>query len=314
MPHAAPAEIAARHGRARVIDYGGSGRPTLVVPSLINPPIVLDLAPETSLLRWLAKRGVRPLLLDWGIPEPADAAMTMADHVGDLLLPLLRSIGSGALLAGYCLGGTLALAAAQHVPVAGLALIATPWRFSGFGRAARADIAALWATARPACEAIGAVPVEVLQSGFWRLDPARTIGKYERFAALDPASAEARAFVALEDWANGGAPLTLAAGRDLFERFVADDAPGSGGWRVGGIAIDPASLSCPIRQFVSAHDRIVPAATAAPVGDTTTLSAGHVGMIVGSRARTQLWEPLARWCDPLAAPRSTPSCAGETLP
>ena len=62
----------------------------------------------------------------------------------------------------------MALAAACAAPLAGLALIAAPWRFAGF-RGARADIAQLWATAKPAAEAMGLVPMEVLQAGFWRL-------------------------------------------------------------------------------------------------------------------------------------------------
>jgi len=62
--------VIARAGRAVVRDYGGSGPATLFVPSLINPPDVLDIDPERSLLRWLATQGLRPLLLDWGSPLP----------------------------------------------------------------------------------------------------------------------------------------------------------------------------------------------------------------------------------------------------
>src|SRR3546814_18166365 len=77
--------------------------------------------------------------------------------------------------------------------------------------------------------------------------------------------------------------------------FIARDVPGSGQWRVAGKAIDPAALACPAVDFVSLTDSIVPAASAADLPDRRDLSAGHVGMIVGSRARTQLWEPLAAW-------------------
>src|SRR5688500_19667579 len=134
--------------------------------------------------------------------------------------------------------------------------------------------------------------MEVLQSGFWRLDPARTVAKYEAFAGMAEGSAEAAAFVALEDWANAGAPLTYAAGAEMFDLF-ATDATGRGAWQVGGTIADPHALPCPIANFISLSDRIVPAASAAGVGERHALSAGHVGMIVGSRAKAQLWEPLA---------------------
>jgi polyhydroxyalkanoate synthase len=283
-----------RIGRAALRDYGGAGRPVVFVPSLINPPFILDLADDRSLLRWLAGQGVRPMLVDWGNPSPGERDLDIAGHVETMLLPMLRALAEPPVLVGYCLGGTMALAAAGAAPAAGLALLAAPWRFSGFGEAARGEIAALWAAAEPACDALGLVPMEVLQSGFWRLDPRRTIAKYEAFAGLDPASEAARSFVALEDWANAGAPLTYAAGAELFG-FFARDRPGRGGWTVAGRTVDPAALPCPAVDFVSTSDRIVPAASAARLADTRTLGAGHVGMIVGSRAKRQLWEPLAQW-------------------
>ncbi len=297
-----PAPARFRKGRVRLRDYGAKehqGRPIIVIPSLINPPFILDLMPDVSLLRWLAAQGFRPLLLDWGNPAPSERGMDITDHVEQLLLPLIAKFPEPPVLAGYCLGGTIALAAACAAPVAGLAMIAAPWRFSGFGEVARAEIASLWQAAQPVCAAMGMVPMEVMQSGFWRLDPGRTIAKYEAFAAMDPGSERTRSFVALEDWANAGAPLPYAAGKQLFEQFVGADLPGTGRWRVGGAIADPARLTCPAIDFVSRHDRIVPAASAADLPDRHDLGAGHVGMIVGSRARAQLWEPLARWLNDL---------------
>ena len=71
-------------GCSRLLDYGAApeaadpaGRPVLVVPSLINRAYVLDLVPGRSLLRWLAAQGLRPLLLDWGTPGPAEAGFDL---------------------------------------------------------------------------------------------------------------------------------------------------------------------------------------------------------------------------------------------
>ncbi len=293
-----PAPARHRKGRARLRDHGvpgSGGRPIIFVPSLINPPFILDLAPDVSLVRWLAAQGFHPFLLDWGCPLPRDRDLDVTGHVAQRLLPLIAKFEQPPVLVGYCLGGTMALAAACATHVAGLALIATPWTFSGFGDASRAAIAALWQAAQPLCEGMGLVPMEVLQAGFWRLDPTKTIAKYEAFSRLDPDSAAAASFIALEDWANAGAPLPYAAGRQLFEDFVAADLPGNGGWHVDGRAATPASLCCPAIEFVSLNDRIVPAASAANLPDRHDLGAGHVGMIVGRGARDQLWTPLRDW-------------------
>ncbi len=294
-------QISVRHGRARLLHYGagakGGGAPVVLIPSLINPPDVLDLDEGTSLLRFLIGEGLDAHLLDWGAPTAEDVGQDIGGHVTDLLLPLLARLGRPALLVGYCLGGTMALAAAACAPdrVAGVATIAAPWRFAGYDGTFRGQIAALWAEARPTCAALGCVPMEVLQTGFWNLDPARTVRKFARYAGLPEDSGAARAFETLEDWANEGAPLTLAAGRDLVEHFYGADGPGTGGWRVGGVAVDPAALACPSLGIRSTTDRLVPAAAAPPAHETLSLALGHVGMVVGRQGPEALWRPLAGW-------------------
>ena len=289
--------LAAAHGAA-LRDYGGEGPPVLFVPSLINPPNVLDMG-ERSLLRWLAARGRRVLLLDWGWPGPDRRELSVAGHVERILLPLMGAVGEPVDLVGYCLGGTMALAAARPGRARGVAAIAAPWHFEGFPEAARAGLARLWAQAQPTVRALGLLPMEVLQCAFWNLDPARTVAKFEAFATLE--GDEARTFVMLEDWANDGPPISEAAARELFERLFAADATGAGAWSVGGEIVDPNALDIPFLNIVSTTDRIVPHATASRAGERLDLALGHVGMVVGSRAREMLWEPLAAWLSRSAA-------------
>ncbi|MFC7498398.1 alpha/beta fold hydrolase [Enterovirga sp. GCM10030262] len=286
---------------ASLRDYGGSGPPVLFVPSLINPPNILDLSTDRSLLRWLAGQGFRPLLLDWGWDVESRRALSVAGHVEEIVLPFIDALGEPPALVGYCLGGTMAVAAATRRRVGGLALIAAPWRFAGFPNEARASLTGLWQRAEPAANALGMLPMEVLQSAFWSLDPARTVAKFEAFAAMDPDSAEARPFVCLEDWANDGPPLPQAAAREMFEGFIQDDLPGRGEWCVAGAPVDPGAFRSPLLNIVSTSDRIVPQASALPVGERLDLASGHVGMMVGGRARASLWEPLAAWLSRNAA-------------
>ena len=278
---------------ATLRDYGGTGPSALFVPSLINPPNILDLARDQSLLRWLATNNIRVLMLDWGWPDARRSTMSIGDHIDRILVPLINRIGAPVHLVGYCLGGTMAAAAAQLAPVRSLATIAAPWDFAGFPDEALRKLADLWESARGTTDALGLMPMEALQSAFWSLDPGRTIAKYEAFALMD--GPQARSFVTLEDWANDGPPLAGATAHELFEHLFAANRPGSGQWQVGGQRIDPEGLQCPIFNIVSTRDRIVPAATALPCGERLDLDQGHVGMVIGSRARQTLWEPLAAW-------------------
>lgn len=271
---------------------GGGGPPLIIIPSLINPPDILDLDPPSSLAASLVGSGYQVLLLDWGLAT-GRRGLSVGDHVEQLLVPLIRAVGEPPILIGYCLGGTMSIAAAGLVTVKRIATLAAPWHFAAYPPAARAALDALWQGAQPACERWQMLPMELLQAGFWALDPDRLVAKFARFASLAPDSAAARRFVALEDWANRGEPLPLAAARELFEDLFAQDRTGRGEWVVGGqrIAERPAVPSLAVS---ARNDRIVPLASA-PAGGGFPVDLGHVGMIVGRRSKELVHDPLCAW-------------------
>src|SRR5687768_3716031 len=225
-PPIPPRPEVARIGPARLRDHGGGGPPAILVPSLINPPHILDLDPEVSLAAAIAGMGRHALLLDWG--EALERSeLSVSGHVEQLLLPLLGELGEPAALVGYCLGGTMAIAAANLAPVERVATLAAPWNFAAYPAAGRDSLLSMWRHSRAAAHSLGALPMEVLQAAFWSLDPERTVSKFAQFASLDAAGAEARRFVQLEDWTNQGEPLPCAAAAELIEDFFAADLPGS---------------------------------------------------------------------------------------
>lgn len=296
---AAPMPAASRCGDAKLLHYGTvgtKGPPVILIPSLINPPHILDLAPDNSLVRYLAGNGYDAHLLDWGPYDPAHAGLTLGGHVERILKPMLEALDRPPILVGYCLGGTLATAAAAILPVAGLVTIAAPWEFAAFPPKAHEDLAALWRQWEPVCAQLGYVPMEVLQSGFWAIDPARTVRKYADFGMLPPEAPQRRAFIQLEDWANQGEPLTFGAGAELMELLYGANVTAMGQWEVGGVVVQPPiALPCPTLTVASTRDLIVPEACSPQAATRLALDMGHVGMIVGHRARRQLWEPLSQW-------------------
>jgi polyhydroxyalkanoate synthase len=279
---------------AALRDHGGEGPPAVLVPSLINPPRILDLDEEVSLATAVAGMGRRALLLDWGTAEER-AGLSVAGHVEDLLLPLLRALGEPPAVVGYCLGGTMALAAANLTPVERVVTLATPWTFANYPEPSRNALTAMWRHSEPAALELGALPMEVLQAAFWSLDPDRTVKKFAEFARLPPDSREAERFVALEDWANEGEALPYPAARELIEDLFGRDLPGSGAWQVGGKAASD-RIAVPLLNLTAERDLIAPAGTA-PAGERIGIDSGHVGMIVGS-ARTATRAALARFLDP----------------
>ena len=290
----------ARVRGASLRDHGGNGPPALLVPSLINPTRILDLDEEVSLAGAVARMGRRVLLLDWGKANER-SELSVAGHVEELLLPLLRSIGEPAALIGYCLGGTMAIAVANLIPVERVVTLAAPWNFARYPEASHNALKDMWRHSKAASGALGALPMEVLQAAFWSLDPQRTVKKFAEFGHLDPASAEARRFVELEEWANEGEPLPYPAAKELVEKLFGDDLPGSGQWIVAARPMTDRLLS-PSLHLTAQRDLIAPPQTAAS-GEVIAIDSGHVGMIVGS-ARTRLHDALNGFLAGRAASRS----------
>lgn len=287
-------QVAARAAGASLRDCGGVGPPVVLVPSLINPPEILDLDSAASLAGAVANLGRNALLLDWG--EARDrSGLDVAGHIESLLVPLIEQLDEPPALLGYCLGGTMAVAAANIIPVERVVTVAAPWRFGSYDQLSRSALDRLWEQSSGAARRFDALPMEVLQGAFWSLDPMRTVVKFARYADYDEDSVEATRFVTLEDWANEGEPLPFSAARELIEDLFGRDLPGRGEWTIGGANVSD-SLACPVLHITAGRDRIAPASTA-PAGPSVKLKAGHVGMIVGS-SRAQLHEALAEFLPP----------------
>jgi polyhydroxyalkanoate synthase subunit PhaC len=281
-------EIARVRGAA-LRDHGGDGPAAVLVPSLINPQRILDLDEQISLTGAIGRMGCRTFLLDWGKADER-AEFSVAGHIEQLLLPLLRSINEPVALIGYCLGGTMAIAAANLMDVERVVTLAAPWNFARYAENSQRALQDMWQHSRAAAKALGALPMEVLQAAFWSLDPERTVRKFAEFGRLEPASAGALRFIELEEWANEGEPLPYPAAKELVEDLFAGDLPGMGAWIVGGQPVSD-ELPVPTLHLTAERDLIAPPQTAAS-GDVVAIPSGHVGMIVGS-ARDQLHAKLA---------------------
>jgi polyhydroxyalkanoate synthase len=201
------------------------------------------------------------------------------------------------------MGGLLAVALAERRPrdVTALALLATPWDFHAAGKEIAERIAAVYRLWAAALHAWGELPVDGLQALFASLDPLLAMRKFRRFATFDPASEQACAFVALEDWLNDGVPLAAPVAAECLAGWYGRNEPATGRWRIAGEAIEPGRLRLPVLALIPERDRIVPPsaavalACAIPGAASLTPPLGHIGMIVGGSAAAAVWWPLAQW-------------------
>lgn len=300
-----------QEGGTRLLDFGTPSMPiVLLVPSLVNRGYILDLAPNQSLARFLVAQGFRPLLLDWGDPGEAELSFDLTAYIQRLrrAIAAARAASGGPFtLAGYCMGGNLALAGALAAPhdIAALALLATPWDFQAGGAHQAALVKALAPMLAPPEQASAAppqaLPVDVLQAFFWALDPLTALKKFTHFASLAAGSEEAQRFVAMEDWLNDGVPLAGPAARECLIGWYGENQPARGKWRIAGNRVLPQDWRGPSLVVLPERDKLVPKPSAEallhalPGADRHDAPSGHIGMMVGPRAEAGLWQPLAAW-------------------
>lgn len=305
-------------GTTRLLDYSRApGNPSLppllVIPSLVNRYYVLDLEPDCSFLDWLGAAGFAPYVVDWGVPGAIERDFSLTDYIAGrldrALSYLRRKAGQPVFAIGYCMGGNLALALAlrRARDIAGLVLLATPWDFQAGDPLRGQGVAAFGESLAPIIGRLGELPVDWLQIAFAALDPVGGLRKFQNFAGIDPQSSSARRFVALEDWLNDGIALAGPVARECFAGWYGGNEPARGRWRIAGEIVDPALWRKPSLVVIPGADRIVPPDSALALAralkgaEIERPPLGHIGMMVGGKAESQVWAPLGRWLEKIAA-------------
>lgn len=306
LPHL-PAEIIWKEGSSSVLDYPANGvtnHTVLFVPSLINRSYIFDLKPGCSFLEYMGNQGIPCALLDWGEPSEAESGFDIGHYVTRLeraIAYMYHRTGNPVILAGYCMGGLISLASCigGELPVAALALFATPWDF-------HAEDAARFVLNDQHCKQLetlitrqGILPKEIMQMVFYLLYAEHIHKKYQMLAQLSPE--ETQDLLPIEYWANDGMGLAAGVAKDCLIDWAFYNATMQGTWKVNGQVINPSALTCKALVAIAKHDRIasyhssLPLAEKIPGCTLLVADTGHVGMVAGQRAKILLWEKFAAW-------------------
>lgn len=312
-----PRDTLLREGTARLYRFRrpdgtagpteASGLPLLLCPSLINRWYVLDLRRGSSLVEALVEAGIDTWCLDWGVAEDEDRYLAWDDVVARLERAIRevrrRTRAPRIGLLGYCMGATLSgIATALHPDrIAALVNLAGPFDFAEGGQLATMTDAR-WFDPGAIAEAGNVHPAQ-MQSGFVALRPTAQLAKWIAFASRAGDEEARAAFTALETWASDNVPFPAAAYATYVRELYQENRLVRGGHRVRGRDVDLAAIRCPVLTIVADRDAICPPAAATALNervgtdDTLVLSVpgGHVGAVVGDRARTSLYPALVDW-------------------
>lgn len=308
-----PVSLFHQIGTTEVRDYG-AGLPddapvVIAIPSLINPAYILDLQEDHSFMRTLAGMNIHPYLLDWTAPGSEELEFGLEDYILKRLIPMIRKLhhhhNKKIHLLGYCMGGNLSVAAAQILQsediLNSLTLIATPWDFHAEQPAHLPALIEHFLRMEPLVQNLDAVPMNIMQLFFFSLDPTLSDRKFRKFSKQDPASPKACNFVAIEDWANDGSPLSPKVVKDCLINWYRENQPHKNLWHIAGQIINPGRLTLPGHIITPKSDRIVPPASAKvlqkklPHFSHSIAPGGHVTMMAGEKSKTILWHKIASY-------------------
>jgi polyhydroxyalkanoate synthase len=325
---ATPKQIVWQRDKAQLWRYAGGpvryDPPVLIVHSLVSRSYILDLRPGNSLVEFLVGAGLDVFMLDWGVPDERDAdngLETYVDHYLPRAVAAVRAETGCAevTMAGYCLGGVLALLYAsgrQDALVRNLIMMATPANFDAMG----AMVAALREGRLGPDDLIdetGNVPADVLYKGFFMLAPTTPIAQYATLLENLWNDEFVEGYRAMEQWSRDHVPFPGTAFRQVVEQLIRANELTSGSLRLGGRTVEFAHARGNVLNAMAERDGVVPLAAADPltklVGrpdrrEELRLPGGHVTFGTGRDALKHTMPKLTGWIaarsDELTEPRS----------
>jgi polyhydroxyalkanoate synthase subunit PhaC len=328
-----PHDVVFRAGTLSLLRYrrdtpAAHAPPVLLCYALINRPYILDLQPDKSVVRRYLEQGFDVYLIDWGVPSHADRSLTLEDYVCRLLDSVIELIlrqhrCENLHLLGYCMGGTLAALYTALNPerVKTLTLLAAPIEFSG-----RETLLNVWANRKyfdvdAFVEANGNCPAWFLQLCFLYTKPIQNL--VEKNLAFYEQMSDARFvsnFLAMEHWVNDNIPVAGETFREFVKKLYQENQLVRGELCLGARKVDLGRIACPLLLLTAKNDHLVsPASTnrinayvASAEVKVMMIEAGHVGLVVSSKAHKTLWPEATRWLaerEPPLHPVRSPAAA-----
>jgi len=318
-----PHDVVYEEGSLRLLRYRTDrpvawAEPVVICYALVNRPYILDLQPDRSVVRQLLARGFEVYLIDWGVPSAADRSLRLHDYVCGFMRDVAEYVAAHAPapqfnLLGYCMGGTMSTLFTAVYPelVKNLILLAAPIDFSSdrsllhlWTREKHFDVDAL-------IDAFGNCPAPLLQGCFQAMRPVQNfyekpVGFYDKMD--DDRFVEN--FFAMEQWVNDNIPVAGETFREFVRKLYQRNELVRGEFRLKDVPVTLDRIACPLLLLMARGDHlVVPESTSGILPHvrshdvkSLTIDAGHVGLVVSSKAHREFWPEATRWI----ADRSTP--------
>lgn len=292
--------------------------PMLVVPSLVNMPCIMDLIRGESFIEAMLERGFDVFMLEWGHPTPGqkhyDLEHYLRTYLGRAVRRTMRVAGAdGVSLAGYCLGGTMALLYSAldgrgARQVKNLVTMVGPVNFddrgmlSWWSREEHFDVDKV-------VDAYGNMPADFFSRSFPWLLPTANLTKARMLYDRHEDEEFMESFLALDIWGTENTPFPGDVYREFIKKgYQQNVLVKTGEWPMKGGAARLADVACPVLNLAGQYDHICPFESCMKLDelipehpDVTSkhYPAGHLGIALGKDAlgnrTTAYWDEVADW-------------------
>ncbi len=297
----------------------GVQAPLLLIPPLMVTSEIYDMAPDLSAVSFLLGQGVDVWMVDFGAPERVEGGMTrtLDDHVlavSDAIDRVRAASGRDVHLGGFSQGGMFCYQAAAYRRSEGIASLVT------FGspvdirqnlpvpvseEIAEKVIGGLRRVIERPLRELPGLPGFLTSFGFKMVSPKKEVeqlvdfvGKLHDRQALEKRESRRR-FLGGEGFVAWPGPAL----RTFVDEFIVANRMASGGFIVDGRTVSLADVTCPILFFVGLTDDIARPASVRAIESAAfnaevfevDIPAGHLGLVVGSRALSQTWPTVIDW-------------------
>jgi class III poly(R)-hydroxyalkanoic acid synthase PhaC subunit len=293
-------------------DSSADSIPLLIIYAFINRNYILDLIPNSSIIRNFQKQGFDVFMTDWGTPSSYDKELTIGHYVNDYLINAVNHIvehsGSKKVsLLGYCWGGDLALmfSALHPEKVKNIVTFATPGDFNIDN-----NLLSVWTksiNADSVVDTFGNTPSVFINSSFLLRSPIDVLHKYPHFFFEGDKPKDVNSimqFLATETWLYDSPPIT----GEIYRQFVNDCYKKNLFIKNEMIIgekdkIDLSKIKQPFLNVIAKRDDLVDPESSKAINDVIgsldksviEFDSGHVGVCISSRAHQQLWPKVGDW-------------------
>ena len=311
-----PSEIIPMDGQFEIHHYKTSSPPKfripiLVVGSLINRHYILDLFPETSIIRHFQQLGFDVYATDWRIPRVKDGNMTLESYAHKYLENAVDKVkeitGSGNVtLFGYCWGGILSLIYAALHPdnVQNLILHATPVDFGKTPTVLESWIKSI--DIERFVQIFGNVPSSFLNISFLMRNPLEAMLKYPIYFSQPRNSKEIIQFMAVESWLYDSVPIIGKAFEQITNDIYKNNLLIQNKMMLGKDLVNLKKITMPVLNIFGTKDDLVSAESSRTITtteggisskDKKTLEfpIGHVGLCISRTAHKKIWPEVGKW-------------------